>query len=224
MTDLSTLAEGILATARRLIRTAVVGTVQAYDRAKLSAGVRPDVLERTVVDGVLTDIPTVTQPGVPVLHYGGQRFGFSYGVQEGDRVVLVYRSASHDEVDSDAAVPASPQAGRRHDLSDVVALPGYHPPATDAASARVRSDGQPVMFLDGSDRLHVGASTAAIDLARADRVDTQLEQIRDLLTGNGVPPWVPVPNDGGAALLTAASTLFGAPSPSTATARVRVDS
>ena len=101
-------------------------------------------------------------------------------------------------------------------------LPGYVSRATGRPSSQRRADGALVIYLHGSEPVYVGVSTASIDVARADRVDAQLQQIRDLLT-----TWVPVPNDGGLALQVAALALWPplpAPQPSSvASTRIKVD-
>lgn len=216
--DLSKLTRRILDVVRRGARTGVTATVQAFDAAKQAITVQPDVGETVRLDDVRTDVPPPVVSGVPVLMYGGQAFSLSYGVEQGDRVVLVYRHRSHDEVDSGSDVPLQPQSERRSQLADVVGLPGYHVPALDRDAARYREDGQPVAFIAGSGALHVGDSTAAIEISRADRTDAQLQEIRDLLT-----TWVPVASDGGAALKAAAVSLW-TPMPTTvATTRLKVD-
>lgn len=176
--DLAKLTRRILDVVKRSARTAVTGTVGAYDAAKQAISVTPDVSEAVRIDGELTAVPTVEVPGVPILQYGGQSFGLSYGVEAGDRVLLVYRHRSHNEVDSGAAVPLEPQSGRRSSVADVVGIPGYHPPAGDLASDRYRSDGQPVMFIAGGAPLRIGVSTAAIALARADLCMARLDAIQ----------------------------------------------
>ncbi|MFW6086393.1 MAG: phage baseplate assembly protein domain-containing protein [Myxococcota bacterium] len=57
------------------------------------------------------------------------------------------------------------------------------------------------VFLDKNGHVHLGAQEGAAKLARADRVDDEIERIWDLLTG-----WTVSPQDGGAALQTAAET------------------
>jgi len=112
---------------------------------------------------------------------------------------------------------------RRHHLAHAVAIPGFYPaakniPSEDAnrrelvvgfeggATVRVRSPQAPAsntVVLETSAQVILGGEVGAQFMARADRVDAELARIRDVLTG-----WIVVPNDGGAALKTAASAAF----------------
>lgn len=217
------LAERIVGSLLRRVRTAVVARVQAYDPATQTATALPLVGEQDAADGSTRELEPVPLSRMPVLHLGSRKRGITHGLEQGDTGVVLVRHRSHAEIDGGATGPATPQSTARLQIGQGVLLPGYVASGAGQPAAHYRSDGQMVAYLDSGEALHVGVSTASILLARADRVDAQLQQIRDLLTGGGVPQWVPVPNDGGAALLAAASALWTAPSTSVATSRVKVD-
>lgn len=200
--------EALLATALRDVRTACTGTVQSYDPATQTADVLPDVQEEVMIDGVPTPITSAAIPGVPVVFPGSALRGLTYGLDEGDRLLLLWRHRSHDEVDSGTeALPINPASSRRLNPLDVVALPFAVPGAKTAAQRR--ADGQPVIYLDAGDALHAGAATAALKLSRDDRVQAQLAEISAqftavtltlttwstaLGTALGAPPYVAPPD------------------------------
>lgn len=211
--DLPSLVSRLATRVRRSVRVAVSALTESYDAASQSARLAPSVVEADA-----DAAPSVG--GVPVLWPGGATRGITMGLEADDGVVLVVRHRSHDEVDGGTgALPASPSAGRTMSYADAVALPGYVPPADGRASSQYRSDGQIVVYLGSGESVYVGSSTAALALARADRTDAQLQQIRDVLT-----TWVVVPGDGGAALKAAMlAALASSPPVSVAASRLKVD-
>ena len=203
----------------RRVRTAVVARVQSYDPATQTASALPLVGEQ-LPDG--RELQPVELGRLPVMHAGTAKRGITFGLEQGDTGVMLVRHRSHAEIDSGATGPATPQDSARCQVGHGVFLPGYVSRATGRPSSQRRADGALVIYLHGSEPVYVGVSTASIDVARADRVDAQLQQIRDLLT-----TWVPVPNDGGLALQVAALALWPplpAPQPSSvASTRIKVD-
>lgn len=198
------------------VRVAVSGEVVTFDPYTGTVTALPSVSES---DGRGNVVPSVQVHKVPVIMPGGATRGITFGLDADDRVLMVVRHRSHDEVDGGTeALPVTPQANRRMNYADSVALPGYVPPEIGRPSAHVRSDGQLVVYMGSSEAMHVGDSMAAIALARADRTDAQLEEIRNLLKS-----WTTVPNDGGLALQTMAKGMWLTSSPTTATDRVKVD-
>lgn len=218
--DLSDLASGIIKAVDRRIRVAVVGRVRSFVASASKATVQPSVSEQRMIDGEIVTVPPAEVPGVPVLFQGGAKRGHTFGLDAGDDVVLVVRHRSHDEVDGGTnALPVDPKASRRMNMSDAVALPGFVPKGVGRDSSQYREDGQHVFYMEGGESVHVGSSTAALLLARADRVDAQLAEIRDILQ-----TWTVAPSDGGLALKTAAIAAWSASPPaSVASSRVKVD-
>lgn len=199
---LADLTTAILARARAVVRVAVTGTLSDHDAGASTVTASPDVS-----DGV----PPPAVPGVPVIMPGGSLRGLTFGLSDGDRGVLVVRHRSHDEVDSGTtALPVTPRASRQMSLADAVCLPGYVPPADGRPAAHYREDGAPVLYMDDGEALHVGIATAALALARADLVLSELQAIKtayDLHTHSGVTtgpgvsgvPVAPLPSPGSVA-------------------------
>lgn len=92
-----------------------------------------------------------------------------------------------------------------------VAILAHHPEQrpTDAepSCGGLYTSGQWRVYVDPDGVVHVGAKEGADFVALAQKVDTELARIWDLLTGSGATPWLPVSMDGGAALQTAATTV-----------------
>lgn len=186
LTDLTT---AILSRARAVVRVAVTGTLSDHDPEASTVTAAPDVS-----DGV----PPPAIPGVPVIMPGGSLRGFTFGLSDGDRGVLVIRHRSHDEVDSGtSALPVTPSASRQMSLADAVCLPGYVPPADGRPAAHFRQDGAPVLYMDDGEALHVGTSAAALALARADLVAAELSDLKAAIAGAAVAA-----GDGGLAFKT----------------------
>lgn len=206
---LTDLATALLERARAVVRVAVTGTLDGYDAESSSVAALPDVS---------SGVPPARIQGIPVIFPGGSLRGLTFGLEDGDRGVLLIRHRSHDEVDAGTtALPTTPAASRQMSMADAVCLPGYVPPADGRPAAHYRNDGQPVLYLDAAEALHVGVSTAALALARADLVLAELQAIKaaydvhtHISAAPGNPTAVPVP-------------LLPAPA-SVATDRVKVDS
>jgi hypothetical protein len=217
--QLQELAVGVFRSVMRRVRVAVSARVRSFDAATSTATIAPSVVEQRSVDGELLTVALADVPGVPVLMPGGTRRGFTFGLDSTDSVVAVVRHRSHDEVDGGTeALPASPAASRRMNYSDAVGLPGYVPPATGRPASHFRTDGQPVAYMESSDSLHVGESTAALLLARADRVEAELATLKSAISSAAVAG-----GDGGASFKAAIlASLLGWPG-DTSTPRIKVD-
>lgn len=103
------------------VETALPGVVTGYDRAAQTCSVEVAVpIGRQEADGTVSRTPAPPLSGVPVVFPGGVAFDLSAG----DTVLLVFASRSIDEWRSTGAVGAAPLDGRRHDLTDAIAIPG----------------------------------------------------------------------------------------------------
>lgn len=208
---LSDLATALLQRARAVVRVAVTGTLGDFDGATSSVAALPDVS-----DGV----PPPRVQGVPVIFPGGSLRGLTFGLSDGDRGVLLIRHRSHDEVDAGtAALPTTPAASRQMSLADAVCLPGFLPPAEGRPAAHFRSDGEPVMYMDTGEALHVGVGSAALALARAALVEQQLTVLKNAISAAPV-----VAGDGGASFKASLVAALSSWPASVATNRVMVDS
>lgn len=171
------LVETIMTRIEQTTRVSVIGEVEAYDPETQTCTVRPLVPEQDLFEGEARDLDPPQLKGIPVLHHGGSLRGLTMGVEVGDRVLLVVRHRSHQEVDDGAQPPISPQDGRRMSLSEVVAIPGYTTVNPAPPSSSYRTDGQPVLYMGASESLHLGIGTANIDVPRDDLAQQQWTKI-----------------------------------------------
>lgn len=161
----------------RSVRTGVVARVVSYDPKKQTAKVHPTVPETDTVEGVERELGVADLPRIPVAHHGGSLRGLTFGLERDDTVLLVARHRSHAEVDNGANTPVSPQSSARMQLSEMVAIPGYTPENPGQADAHFRADGQPVLYMDAGEALHLAIANADRALARADLVEQRLTAI-----------------------------------------------
>lgn len=211
------LVRGIMNRLRQTTRTAVVGVVGTYDAATQRASVTPMVPEQDTVEGTARELPAPQLQEIPVLHYGGSLRGLTFGLVEDDRVVCLVRHRSHQEVDAGAEPPITPQDCRRMALSESVALPGR---TTPQPAAHVHEDGEPVLYMDAGEALHLAIATANIALARADRTQEHVDALKSYLDSHGHPY---VGLDAGAAGTTGAPAASSPTPPSLASTRIKVD-
>lgn len=218
--SLATLVTTLYRRVRLGIRVATSARVVTWDADTCSVSALPSVDEQDLQDGEARTIEAVTAHKVPVIQPGGALRGRTYGLSADDGLVLLMRHRSHDEVDGGTeALPVSPESNRRMSYADAVGLPGYVPPQTGRPAAHYRSDGQLVDYMPSGESLHVGASTAAFALARADLVEAQLTALLSAIQAAPV-----VGGDGGASFKAAIiAALSSWPAP-VATTRLKVDS
>lgn len=181
--DLENLMESITEWVRLFVRTAVTGTVDTYNASTQSGTLIQDVAEQASIDDDLVSVKIPPVSNVPVLHLGSSQAGLTFGLDQGDRVVLLQRHRSGAEVDSGAQPDGglTPGSDRRMSPQDYVALPAYHPPGEQVAAARFRSDGQPVFWMAQGSQLHIGSSTAAKPLSSDPLVQQELSRIWDFI-------------------------------------------
>lgn len=216
------------------LHTALPGRVEQYDPATQRADVQPLIRRRVPKAGtdrrewVYEDLPLI--PSVRVIHPRGGGAFVHLPIDVGDFVLLVFceTGIGHWEAGNGDLSDAGDE--RRHHLAHAVAIPGFFPatkniPSVDAnaselvvgfeggATVRIRRPQPPggtdpapnTVVLETSAQVILGGETGAQFMARADRVNTELARIRDVLTS-----WTVTPNDGGAALKAAATAAFSA--------------
>lgn len=227
--DLTTPQLRLLEVARRLGPSIVCVRVERYDAQATTADVTPIVRDwRTGTDGARLWVEQRRIDGCPVLWPGGGTRGLTMGLEAGDLCLAVSRSVSHDEIDAGGTTPAQPRGAWRHGISDAIVLPGYVVPANGRAASEYRSDGQPVLYMDAGEALHVAVSTAAIALARADLVHAELQAVQAGLNNHTHAAGTLVAPSGGGPVTgaTAVGGSYTAPATASdiATDRVKVDS
>jgi len=165
-----------------------VARVDSYERATQTVTVTPLVSDVTSEAGearTYRTLPAVA--GVPVCFPRGGGVALTWDLSIGDRVLLVVRDRSHDEVDDLAVTEqAQPEARRRFNLSDAVALPGYSPPADPLASSSYAA-GHVVLTLPVAAELRVGDSTASQALALAAEAATRIKRLEDTVNSLVLP-------------------------------------
>ena len=104
-----------------------VGIVQSYNEDKKEADVLPAVSKPYVNrDGTEGMDKLEMLSGVRVIFPGGGGFGFRWPLKKGDNVILLFCDNSIDAYSASAGnVQIDPVDLRTHDISDVIALPGY---------------------------------------------------------------------------------------------------
>lgn len=166
------------------VETALPGVVTGYDRAAQTCSVEVAVpLGRVGADGVVAHEAPPPLSGVPVVFPGG----LSYDLAAGDSVLLLFASRSLDEWRTTGARGAPPLDGRRHDLTDAIAIPGLR-----HAGAAIGSTGYAAgaWVVEQTDiRLGSSAAASAVVLAPLlSGLDTVLEALADWADDIGGDP------------------------------------
>jgi hypothetical protein len=178
------------------VHTSCSATVVSYDAAKKRANVK--LVVRNALGGddgdALTYEEPIVIPNVPVVGLGSGGFFLSLPVEEGDAGRLHFAETDESQWEATGEV-SNPRDLTRHGLGSCVFVPSpRQPPATIGAYMACPS---PFSF---------GDPASAKLLAVAEKVDQAINDLKSVFSG-----WVPVPNDGGAALKTAITTWAGTP-------------
>jgi hypothetical protein len=140
---------------------------------------------------------------VPVGFQGGGTFSQHFSLTEGDTVLLVFSQWAFAQWRATGQIS---EAGdlRQHAPAYPVALPWYRPKGKPGPDSDEASMGQPdgLRLKFREDEIGVGDLSAPVALAPA--VTSRLDALASALNG-----WVPVPNDGGAALKAALASWLG---------------
>lgn len=139
--------------------------------------------------------------------YAGVGVGLYVPVKKDDELIVIIPDGdpAHGPVVArrlwSASDPPPSQAGDSPDDFVLVVEEGTNIRLTVSGAGKVILTGDTVLL---------GSEDAAKALAVAERVIAELNALKKVFTGPGVPPaiWVPVPGDGGAALLAALTILF----------------
>lgn len=192
------------------------GKVESYDAATQKADIQPMIsrLQKTVDGEIKEDLPVI--PSVPVAFPRAGGFKITMPVKEGDRCMLVFCERSIDVYQqSSGSRPVDPDLFLMHDLSDAVALMGWYPDSgaaesTDGSDMVLGKDGGEVIHI-GNDQINLYEKSAADFVALAHKVLDELTVAKDNVTAAtnwanqgfaNISTTVPVPNDGGAAIIT----------------------
>lgn len=166
---------------RRVVEVSRDCRVVSYDAAAQTADLQPWVSDPEL-DPVTGEVTGTTLPvvrAVPVRWPSGGGRALTWGLDAGDRVVVVIRTVSHDEADSGAACPVTPASLRRWSWSDAWCYPSGVTPTEAAPGAR--SDGEPCLRLPAGEALHVGGGSPERDVTRDDLLVVNLNAIKAAL-------------------------------------------
>lgn len=173
------------------INTAMPGIVVSYDKTSKKARVQPSVKIKGA-DGKYTALPVIG--GVPVAFPRGGGFRASWPLVAGDEVTLMFASHSIGDWAQLGGRGVEPKSGRRHSLSDAIAIPGGASFKTAAADHDVLTDNFLVIDTDnGAFRIVVtptgillGDATAVQPVALATANDTFHVAVAAALAALGV--------------------------------------
>lgn len=204
MPETPTLAEVIrraIAANRDELHVAMPGKVHAVNASRGTVDVVPQfraAVERRNGTFALEDLPII--PDVPVIFPRAGGFSVKLPIAVGDPIQVLFNERDLGLWRSQGE-PGSPGDLRAHSLAGAVAIPGLFinsdAPSIPSANLELGHEGTDAATIEITSsevRLTKGSSNK---IARADRVETQLQAIVDAIT-NGVPGT----SDGGAALQT----------------------
>lgn len=176
------------------VHTSIPGIVQSYDATKGTVDVAPAVtrpLQHQDDSFTFETLPVIQN--VRVEWPGGGGFELRFPLAPGDVVTLVFSEVDSSRFEESGEV-SPPAWYARHGLGAPVARP-YNRVAPSSSSPGVAQLVAPSPFC-------VGSPAAAQFVALANLVKANFDAIKNMFT-----TWVPVPNDGGAALKTLSSSL-----------------
>jgi len=102
------------------VHTALPAEVSKYDSSGPRVEVKP-MIKRVYKNNTILDLPVIVS--VPVLFFRTARFKFTFPLEKGDGVLLVFAERSLETWLSRGEAVA-PQDPRKFDLSDAIAIPG----------------------------------------------------------------------------------------------------
>lgn len=109
------------------LRVAIPARVERYDASKQVIDASPQVkelYEDAEGEQVPLQLPVICD--VPLVFPGAGGFHITFPVAVGDTVLLVFSDRSIDAWKSEGGVTSPVDHGRRHHITDAVAIPGLH--------------------------------------------------------------------------------------------------
>ena len=201
------------------------GRIDSYDANLQKADVEPMIrrLQKTVDGEINEALPVI--PGVPVVFMRAGGFKITTPVNAGDRCMLVfcersietYQTGDGRRGDNTALITQSdPGTFEMHGLSDPVAIMGWYTdsealsPAPHATDMVIGNESGGVIQI-APDGIYLWGESSSQFVALSNKVLDELNKLAsDINTLKAVfSAWVPVPQDGGAALKVAAGTWYG---------------
>jgi hypothetical protein len=183
------------------IHVSLPGIVTEYDSTTQVATVQL-AIQLKGQDGEYESLPPIAE--VPVLWPGAAAGFLHVPLVAGDAVLVVFSEEDYSGWYETGSVSA-PVVQARHDLH-AVAIPGLRRRGQGFSA----TGGHVTVASTGN--LHLGSDAATAAVALAPAVTSQLADLKTAING-----WVPVPNDGGAALKAALSSWLASSSAVAAT-------
>lgn len=180
------------------VHTSFPGKIDKYDYATGKADIQP-LIGRRYNDGSTLDMPII--PSVPVVFPRCSAGSVSFPLTRGDGVLVVCCERSIDEFKSKGG-KVVPEDGRRFDLSDAVAIPGFFP-FTEKTTISGNNDfqivfkGQSIFIRENGD-IEIGGApvqnlmTKAYSTALDIQLGLMVTALNALLSAIGITPAVPL--------------------------------
>lgn len=105
------------------MHTAMPGKIEKYDHETQKASVQP-LIKKMYLDDKTESLPMIVN--VPVMFPRSADFSFTYPLNEGDLVLLIFSERSLELYLKDGG-EQEPGDRRKFDLSDAIAIPGLYP-------------------------------------------------------------------------------------------------
>jgi len=158
----NTLAQAIVTTFKSMmadIHTCLPGRVEKYEYKTQKAEVKP-LIKKKFLNGDSLDIPVI--PNVPVVFPRTKKAGFTFPLNKGDGVLLVFSERSLERwlSSGDDVEPGDP---RKFDLTDAIAIPGLFSfsdsnIASNNNDVEIHNEGQTITIKKNGD-IEVGGSS-----------------------------------------------------------------
>lgn len=186
------------------VNVALPGTIISYNAATQTATVQPVPAARyhdAETDTLVPEpLPQIANVPVQFPSGTGGTYTITWPLAPNDPVLLVFCDRSTDEYRSLGTPQTVPLDTRRFDLTDAVAIPGYHPPVRPILA----TGHHPSALVLQAPQILLGSSAAVSPVALAPLVDAVVSALQVWLaahthsgvtTGPGVsgPPAVPPP-------------------------------
>lgn len=189
------------------LHTALPGRVESYDPATQRADVQPLIRRRVPVAGTdrqqwaYEDLPLI--PSARVIHPRAKAAFIHLPITRGDMVLLVFceTGIGHWEAGDGSISDAGDE--RRHHLAHAVAIPGFFPASNNIEGISEANGEHLIIGVDGGARvalrpngdvqidttgtITLAGAGAAQFMARADRVDAAIAELRSNFTSHVHP-------------------------------------
>lgn len=178
------------------MHTALPGKIEKYDYETQKASVKP-LIKKAYLDKKIESLPVIVN--VPVIFPRSKDFSFTYPLNEGDLVLLVFSERSLELYLKDGG-EQEPGDRRKFDLSDAIAIPGLYPFSEESkaqnntdvlvkfkeAEFKIKPDGK---FYIKGDMVVTGEITATVDVKAAGKsLKTHVHSGVTPGPGNSGPP------------------------------------